>query len=93
MNAQKKMQTLKRTAEDDLVPFKLKEEAKYQEDLRAMTAKGNIASELEKQTSLELGMVQQAYDNNKKNAIKYILDKVLDIDLTVPANMKLQMMA
>lgn len=88
-----KMQQIKKTAEEDLVPFKMREEAKYQEDLRAMSAKGNITAELEKQTQMELAMVNQAYEQNKKNAIKYILDKVLDIDLTVPATMKVQMMA
>jgi len=87
----KKMKDVKAAAEEELIPFKMKEENKYQEDLRAMSAKGNIASDLERQTQMELGMVNQDYESNKKNSIKYILDKVLDIDLSVPSNMKEQL--
>ena len=33
------------------------------------------------------------YETNKKAAIKYILDKVLDIDLTIPGNVKQSLIA
>ncbi len=38
-------------------------------------------------------MVKQDYETNKKTAIKYILDKVLDIDLALPENTKAALVA
>lgn len=83
-----KLKDVKAAAEEELAPFRMKEEQKFVEEQRAMAQKGNIQADLEKTTQQELAMVKNDYDNNKKNAIKYILDKVLDIDLTVPENMK-----
>jgi len=62
------------------------------EEQRMMSAKGNVSADLEKTTQQELQMVKNDYESNKKNAIKFVLDKVLDIDLSIPENIKTQLM-
>lgn len=88
-----KLKDVKQAAEEELAPFRMKEEQKFAEEQRAMQAKGNIAADLEKSTQNELNQVKTDYEKNKKNAIKFILDKVLDIDLSIPENMKNSLVA
>ncbi|CAD7965248.1 unnamed protein product [Amoebophrya sp. A25] len=83
-----KMKDVKPAAEEELAPFRMKEEQKFVEDQRAMQGKNNTSAELEKSTAAELATVRSDYETNKKNGIKHILDKVLDIDLSIPANVK-----
>lgn len=91
MRAQK-LKDVKTAAEEELAPFRMKEEQKFMEEQRVMSAKGNVSADLEKTTQQELQMVKNDYDSNKKNAIKFVLDKVLDIDLSIPENIKTQLM-
>jgi len=86
-----KLKDVKTAAEEELAPFRMKEEQKFMEEHRAMSQKGNVSAQLEKDTQQELAMVKADYDNNKKTAIKFVLDKVLDIDLTIPENIKTQL--
>lgn len=88
-----KLKDVKSAAEEELAPFRMKEEQKFVEEQRALAQKGNIQADLEKTTQQELAMVKNDYDTNKKSAIKFVLDKVLDIDLTVPENMKASLVA
>lgn len=83
-----KMKDVKAAAEEELAPFRMKEEQKFVEEQRAMQGKNNTSAELEKSTAAELATVRSDYETNKKNGIKHILDKVLDIDLSIPANVK-----
>merc|ERR1719277_744602 len=71
----------------------MKEEQKFLEEQRMMNMKGNVSADLEKSTQQELAMVKADYENNKKTAIKFVLDKVLDIDLSIPENIKTQLAA
>lgn len=87
----KKLRDVKAAAEAELEPFKAKEEEKFKKEQAEMTTTQSMSSELEKSTQQELAMVKQDYETNKKQAIKFILDKVLDIDLTIPENMKQQL--
>lgn len=91
MRAQK-LKDVKTAAEAELAPFRMKEEQKFMEEQRMMSAKGNVSADLEKTTQQELQMVKNDYESNKKNAIKFVLDKVLDIDLSIPENIKTQLM-
>lgn len=91
MRAQK-LKDVKTAAEEELAPFRMKEEQKFVEEQRSMSAKGTQSADLDKQTALALGQVKSDYDTNKKTAIKFVLDKVLDIDLSIPENIKTQLM-
>jgi V-type H+-transporting ATPase subunit G len=84
----RKLKDVRAAAEAELVPFKNKEEEKLKQEVAESQASGMSANELERATQQELSMVKQDYETNKKTAIKYILDKVLDIDLTLPENTK-----
>merc|ERR1740121_382285 len=66
----------------------MKEEQKFLEEQKAMQGKGTQSAELEKTTMAELAKVRSDYESNKKTAIKHILDKVLDIDVSIPANLR-----
>eukprot|EP00392_Amoebophrya_sp_AT5.2_P016741 g17037.t1 len=95
-----KLKDVKAAAEEELAPFRMKvgdecwfllklaEETKFMEDQRAMAMQTAQSAELEKATAAELASVKGQYEGNKKQAIKFILDKVLDIDLSVPENIK-----
>jgi len=83
-----KLKDVKAAAEEELAPFRMKEETKFMEDQRAMAMQTAQSAELEKATAAELTQVKGQYEGNKKQAIKFILDKVLDIDLSIPSNIK-----
>ena len=73
-----KLKDVRGAAESELEPFKMKEEQKFRQDqLEASNAAGKSA-ELEAQTQRELTAVKSDFENNKKQAAKFILDKVLD---------------
>lgn len=57
MRAQK-LKEVKSAAEAELAPFRMKEEEKFQADLKGLLAKGDISSDLEKATKSELAMVK-----------------------------------
>lgn len=83
-----KMKEVKQAADDELAPFRMKEEQKYAEDLRALAAKGDVSGDLEKATKSELMMVRNDFESNKKAGADFILNKVLTVDLTIPAHIK-----
>lgn len=87
----RKLRDVRQAAEEELEPFRQKEEEKFLAE-QAASAGGNNSGELDSVTQQELAMVRQDFEGNKKQAIKYILDKVLDIDLTMPENLKQQVL-
>lgn len=85
-----KLKDVRTAAEAELEPFKMKEEQKFrQEQLEMSNTTGNNAA-LEQQTQRELAQVKSDFEGNKKQAAKFILDKVLDIDLSIPENVRAQ---
>lgn len=85
-----KLKDVRAAAEAELEPFKMKEEQKFrQEQLEMSNTTGNNAA-LEQQTQRELAQVKSDFEGNKKAAAKFILDKVLDIDLSIPENVAAQ---
>ncbi|CAD7944716.1 unnamed protein product [Amoebophrya sp. A120] len=83
-----KLKDVKSAAEEELAPFRMKEEQKFYDEQRAVAAQNSMSMDLEKSTAGEIAAVKGEYESNKKQAIKFILDKVLDIDLTIPSNIK-----
>jgi len=86
----RKLRDVRQVAEEELEPFRQKEDEKFLAEQAA--AGGHNTMELDAATQQELSQVKTDYDNNKKTAVKYILEKVLDIDLTMPENIKQQVM-
>lgn len=84
----KKLKDVRQAAEEELEPFRKKEDDKFRREQAEQEQSASMTQELDARTQQELGMVKQDYDNNKKNAIKYILDKVLDIDLSLSENVR-----
>jgi len=89
----RKLRDVRNAAEAELVPFKNKEEEKLKAELSASTKAGMSTGDLERQTQIDLQGVKQDYEGNKKQAVAYILDKVLTIDLSIPENIKTNLMA
>jgi len=85
---QRKLRDVRLAAEEELEPFRKKEEEKFLREQSEHGQTEDLTAELERITQKELGMVKQDYENNKKTSIKHILDKVLDIDLTVAVNVQ-----
>lgn len=83
-----KMKEVKSAAEEELAPFRMKEEQKYNEDIRALTAKGDISGDLDKATKSELMMVRNDFESNKQAGADFILNKVLTVDLSIPPAIK-----
>jgi V-type H+-transporting ATPase subunit G len=88
---QRKLRDVRLAAEEELEPFRKKEEEKFMAEQAQATASEQVTAQLEKQTQMELAAVKSDYEANKKTAIKYILDKVLDIDLSVPESVVVAM--
>lgn len=87
----RKLRDVRQTAEEELEPFRAKEEEKFLQE-QAVSGQAHSTAELDANTQRELATVKNDFESNKKNAIKYILEKVLDIDLTMPDNIKQQVM-
>lgn len=87
-----KLKDVKSAAQEELGPFRMREEQKFAEEQRAKATSAAASGDLDKNTAAELAMVKNDYETNKKGAIKYVLDKVLDIDITIPPNVKQQLM-
>lgn len=83
-----KMKDLKVTAEEELKPYKAQAAAKHEADAAALAKSGNVHAELEKVTQAELAAVKADFDKQKGNGARYVLEKVLSIDLSVPENIK-----
>jgi V-type H+-transporting ATPase subunit G len=92
-NRSKKLKDVKTAAEEELEPFRHKEEQRFKTEQAEATSQNDVSSKLEATTQMELGQVKQDFENNKKAATKFILDKVLDIDLTIPENIRQQLSA
>lgn len=88
----RKLRDVKDAAEKELAPFKAKEEEKFNQEQAQAAGGAKVVGDLAARTEQEMQLVKQDYDNNKKTAIKYILDKVLDIDLSIPENIKNQLL-
>merc|ERR1712194_401687 len=76
-----KMKDVKTAADEELAPFKAKEESKHGQDLAALKATNDISADLAKSTKSELDMVKNEFESNKKKVTDFVIGKVLDVDI------------
>jgi len=86
-----KMKDVKTAADEELAPFKAKEESKYNQDLAALKATNDISADLAKSTKSELDMVKNEFESNKKKVTDFVIGKVLDVDISVAPCLKAAM--
>jgi len=73
-----KLKQAKDKAEEELQKFKDEQELKFQKEM-GVKASADPSSELEGVTKAEVAAVEQDYLKNKDSAMKFVLDKILDL--------------
>ena len=83
-----KLKQAKANAVQQLETFKRDEESKYNEELAKLKA-NDPSAKLESSSAKELAMVQQDYESNKDATVKYIVEKVKQVNLELTDTQKL----
>ena len=83
-NRQAKIRQAKDKAEDDLKVFRAEREQKFQQEVAAKAA-ADPTAELSGKTQADVAAVERDYDQNKARTIKYVIDRVLDVPMTLTA--------
>lgn len=86
-NRLSKLREAKAAADDELTEFREKEEINFQKAIGAKAEK-DPAADLKSSTEQELRMVEQDYNNNCQRTVDYMVQKVLDVPLTLTSTQR-----
>lgn len=77
-----KLKSAKEKAEQDLKVFRDEQQKKFEKET-ASKKDFDAMKEMSNSTKAEIEMVQRDYDSNKTRTVKYIVDKILDVPITL----------